>query len=45
MQFPGIKDYIFNGYWPSNFPWKFKYVIRNGRIMCYIFYTGFIGDD
>lgn len=39
------KDCIFNGYWLANYPWKFKFVIRNERIMHYIFNTGLIGDD
>lgn len=45
MRIPGIKDYIFNGRWLANCPWKFEYVIRNERIMRYIFDTGFIRDD
>jgi len=31
IQYPRIKDYIFNGYWLANCPWKLKYVIRNGH--------------
>lgn len=45
MQQPGIKDYIFNGRWLANCPWKFKYAMRNGRITSYIFNTRPIGDD
>lgn len=45
MQYSGIEDYIFNGHWLTNRSWKFKYVIRNGHIMHYIFNAGLIGDD
>lgn len=45
MRIPEIKDYIFNCRRLANCPWKFEYVIRNERIMRYIFDAGFIGDD